>query len=108
MSKDVGKKLRNGKSQIDFMLDGKKILSALVEEDEVQNRQVPNLSNEQLVDYEVMGSAEGENFEHCVWLGAQGEGVKVFFKKVGGFQLVEPDSSEYKFAVTFYEPKKSS
>ncbi len=96
------------KSWIDFMFEGKIILSVFMKEAVAQERQVSNLSNEETNDYEVMGSAEGKKFRHCVLLCIQGVGAKYFFKHLGGFQLAKPDSPEYKIAVTFYEPKKSS
>lgn len=64
------------------------------------------LSNEETEHYEVIGSAEGEDFKHCIELGLQGE--KDFFKRVYGYQIVEPDSPEYKFAISFYAQKQSS
>lgn len=98
--------LAEEKSRIDFMLDGKKIISVLVKEDTIHDRQVPNLSNKETADFEVIGTAGGINFAYCVYLGSKYE--KDFFKKVGGFQLAKPDDPEYKIAVTFYKPKKSS
>lgn len=94
------------KSRIDFMLDGIRVFSVLVKEDTICDRQVSNLSEEDTADFEVIGTAEGINFAHCVYLGNKYE--KDFFKKVGGFQLAKPDDSEYNIAVTFYKPKKSS
>lgn len=106
MNCDATKMFGEGKSRIDFMLDGKKIISVFVKEDTIHNRQVSNLSEEDTTDFEVIGTAGGINFAHCVYLGSKYE--KDFFKKIGGFRLAKPDDSEYEIAVTFYKPKKSS
>lgn len=74
--------------------------------DKIISTKIFALSNEETEHCEVMGSAEGEDFKHCIELGLQGE--KDFFKRVYGYQIVEPDSPEYKFAISFYAQKQSS
>lgn len=65
------------------------------------------ISDNEKGQYKKIGTAKGETIGHCVYLGHK-YGGKDFFKRVYGYQIVEPDSPEYKFAISFYAQKQSS
>ena len=66
------------------------------------------LSNKGTEHCEIVGSAEEEDFKHQTEIKLELQDEKDFFKRVCGYQIVEPDSPEYKFIISFYAQKQPS
>jgi hypothetical protein len=65
---------------------------------------IPKIPVKKISSYELIGTAEGMNNFHCLYLARKYE--KNFEKRVVGYRPAEPKNKKCKIAVSFYEKKK--
>lgn len=68
-----------------------------------RKKRVYALEKAELQEYVVIETFRGDDFFHCVYLGARC--TKDFWKRVRGFRINKRKSSKYKFSISFYEIK---
>lgn len=64
---------------------------------------IPEISEKDLSFYKLLGTAEGRDVGHCLYLARKY--ADDFHKKVAGYRLVKPKQKSCLMAVSFYEKK---
>ena len=73
--------------------------------DKKNNRKIKGriyeLSEEEVKSHSLIGTASGQNFDHCVWLALRHE--ERFVDRVWGYRIEKSGDPEIKISVSFYE-----
>ena len=68
---------------------------------EIPEKKIYELSEEEAKKYKLLGEAEGQNFDHCVYLGWRH--AENFLERVYGYRIEKPERKDMRIKVIFYE-----
>lgn len=82
-------------------LDGIELIAMKSGDDKKVHGRIFELSEEEAKDHFLIGYAEGQDFNHCVFVAWNN--AKDFFDRVYGYRIGAPENPQMKVRVFFYE-----